>query len=571
MAINIDTVYQKVLAIANKEQRGYINPQQFNLFANQAQLDIFEDYFYKLGTIEFSQKNDTQYADLKHILLEKIEPFEKTDSLSYVVDGVSRFASFSPPSDVYRLGSVKYLDQGTNLVNDTNFSEPSTSELLTNGSFTGNANGWVNHNGSAIQSSASKNFYYSSNGIKAGSGLYYKLRQDISIKPFKTYRLQFTVSDYVSGGVTVFLLTDGQGNNPQHIGFVNTGTQLGNGTHTFYITPSRERTQTATYTPWWWDRESGIRFSSQDSNGTRIAGTHQFVPGTEPNYTIDDISFKEVSRHWTITPYNSWQFGSGNLPDTPDYDPSSNRLRKAWATHANSSTSGQQLLAGYIQHSMVLAEGSTYAITYTIGNATNGRILLANHLAESVTENTIEDGTNDNLQLFGAGSYGDDTPGTYTRYWTQGGTNLDKLSIWHDKYFDGFITDIAVRLVSGSNDGVNVEQVRGHELTRMLKSQLMSPTTTRPVYVAGENGLTVYPSSITDGLTCYYIRKIRDVNWGYTEVNSTALYNSSLSTDFELHESEENTLIIKILSLAGISVKDAELMQVAMAKEQQTK
>ena len=41
MAVSVDTVYQRVLAIANKEQRGYITPLEFNLFANQAQLDIF--------------------------------------------------------------------------------------------------------------------------------------------------------------------------------------------------------------------------------------------------------------------------------------------------------------------------------------------------------------------------------------------------------------------------------------------------------------------------------------------------------------------------------------------------
>ena len=33
MAVNIDTVYQRVLAIANKEQRRYITPQEFNLLA----------------------------------------------------------------------------------------------------------------------------------------------------------------------------------------------------------------------------------------------------------------------------------------------------------------------------------------------------------------------------------------------------------------------------------------------------------------------------------------------------------------------------------------------------------
>lgn len=49
MAVSVDTVYQRVLAILNKEQRGYVTPQEFNLFANQAQLDIFEQYFYDIN------------------------------------------------------------------------------------------------------------------------------------------------------------------------------------------------------------------------------------------------------------------------------------------------------------------------------------------------------------------------------------------------------------------------------------------------------------------------------------------------------------------------------------------
>ena len=38
MAVVIDNVYQKVLAICNKEQRGYVTPQEFNLFADKAQM-----------------------------------------------------------------------------------------------------------------------------------------------------------------------------------------------------------------------------------------------------------------------------------------------------------------------------------------------------------------------------------------------------------------------------------------------------------------------------------------------------------------------------------------------------
>ena len=65
--INIDTVYQKVLAIANKEQRGYLTPQEFNLFADHAQKEIFEQYFYDLNQFRRIPGNDTEYSDMVKI------------------------------------------------------------------------------------------------------------------------------------------------------------------------------------------------------------------------------------------------------------------------------------------------------------------------------------------------------------------------------------------------------------------------------------------------------------------------------------------------------------------------
>ena len=85
MAISIDTVYQRVLAIANKEQRGYITPQEFNLFANQAQLEIFEQYFYDLNQFKRLHGNDTEYADVVNILEDKISKFEVTGQSQAVV------------------------------------------------------------------------------------------------------------------------------------------------------------------------------------------------------------------------------------------------------------------------------------------------------------------------------------------------------------------------------------------------------------------------------------------------------------------------------------------------------
>lgn len=49
MAINVNTVYQTVLSILNKEQRGYMTPDEFNKVGTQVQLEIFEKYFEDLN------------------------------------------------------------------------------------------------------------------------------------------------------------------------------------------------------------------------------------------------------------------------------------------------------------------------------------------------------------------------------------------------------------------------------------------------------------------------------------------------------------------------------------------
>ena len=76
MAISINRVYQKVLALANKEQRGYITPREFNLFADHAQMEIFEQYFYDLNQFIRTPGNNTGHSDMVTNLEEKISLFE---------------------------------------------------------------------------------------------------------------------------------------------------------------------------------------------------------------------------------------------------------------------------------------------------------------------------------------------------------------------------------------------------------------------------------------------------------------------------------------------------------------
>ena len=109
MAVSIDTVYQKVLAIANKEQRGYITPQEFNLFADQAQMDIFEQYFYDINQFNRIPGNHTEYSDMLTLLEEKTSIFKSQVSLAY------NGTVFQNPQqqNLYRLGTVLY--KGTEL------------------------------------------------------------------------------------------------------------------------------------------------------------------------------------------------------------------------------------------------------------------------------------------------------------------------------------------------------------------------------------------------------------------------------------------------------------------------
>jgi len=102
MAISIDTVYQRVQAILNKENRGYISPQEFNLFANQAQLEIFEQYFFDLNQYERQPKKDTEYSNLVKIINERISRFKTSATLSYVS------SYFTMPTDLHKLGTVIY-------------------------------------------------------------------------------------------------------------------------------------------------------------------------------------------------------------------------------------------------------------------------------------------------------------------------------------------------------------------------------------------------------------------------------------------------------------------------------
>ena len=122
----INSVRNTVLAVLNKNNYGYLSPQDFNLYSIQAQMDMFEDYFYSYNNWIVRQVQGTSgtgYADIVKGLEEVIDAFsitapllnESTVSLSVSNYTLPTFALNG--SDYYLLNKIlvyqKIKDEGT--------------------------------------------------------------------------------------------------------------------------------------------------------------------------------------------------------------------------------------------------------------------------------------------------------------------------------------------------------------------------------------------------------------------------------------------------------------------------
>lgn len=74
----INSVRNTVLSVLNKNNYGYISPADFNLYAKQAQMELFEEYFSqynKVISMENARMSGTGYADIAKKIAENLETF----------------------------------------------------------------------------------------------------------------------------------------------------------------------------------------------------------------------------------------------------------------------------------------------------------------------------------------------------------------------------------------------------------------------------------------------------------------------------------------------------------------
>lgn len=139
-------------------------------------------------------------------------------------------------------------------------------------------------------------------------------------------------------------------------------------------------------------------------------------------------------------------------------------------------------------------------------------------------------------------------------------SNLYKLI--NVTYGGGFGTETTM------GGGRILQPVAPHKFDMIVNSNLTQPTVTYPIYVRSADNIYVRPLSIQSAVQANYIRKPEDPHWGYNTISSDPVYNADSSVDFEISEEEEAELVIKICKYAGLSIREADIVQITAQQEQ---
>lgn len=124
----INSVRATVLSVANKNNFGYISPEDFNLYAKQAQIDLFEDYFYQYNQWIVKQNarvSGSGFADIVKNIEDVIDIFVTESTIA---------SPFTLPSDLYFINRIRYGNKEVDRVthdkilnlNSSNLTAPST-------------------------------------------------------------------------------------------------------------------------------------------------------------------------------------------------------------------------------------------------------------------------------------------------------------------------------------------------------------------------------------------------------------------------------------------------------------
>jgi len=144
---------------------------------------------------------------------------------------------------------------------------------------------------------------------------------------------------------------------------------------------------------------------------------------------------------------------------------------------------------------------------------------------------------------------------------------------------------------TGVKNAPAIQLTTRRDYKRQTMSPLTSPSTTFPIALYEKDKVTVYPPKevytgalANSDVHFSYIRKPKDVRWGYKIDATTGAYiyddtvydpnnppanPTEASTDFEIDDSQQTEVIIGILKYAGVVIRDPQIIGIANQIDQQ--
>lgn len=121
-----------------------------------------------------------------------------------------------------------------------------------------------------------------------------------------------------------------------------------------------------------------------------------------------------------------------------------------------------------------------------------------------------------------------------------------------------------------------IQRLPRNEFYNIEKSPLTASTEYFPTYLYESNKLIIRPKSIESGVSTSFIRKPKNVIWGFRTDANLGYYiytppteSGSTTQQFELNGSEQVEVITRILLYSGIIIRDPQIISVAAQQVQQ--
>jgi hypothetical protein len=126
---------------------------------------------------------------------------------------------------------------------------------------------------------------------------------------------------------------------------------------------------------------------------------------------------------------------------------------------------------------------------------------------------------------------------------------------------------------SGSNNvlGTPIDIATPETVGQLLRSSLAKPTQSYPVALVSSSDskefkIEVFPKSSNRIIVNHYYYENKP-KWSYVTVAGKPVYNPGASVGFKISSRCHGELVIKILSYLGVSIREADLVNYAQAKE----